>query len=68
MRQTRYGRHSQSPAPHADGCLDTPVPIRGKTSARDESRGDDMRLSCHAAALRSEDAGHACPVRVEWRP
>jgi len=31
VRATRYGRHCQSPAPHADGCLDTPVLIRGKS-------------------------------------
>jgi len=27
VRATRYGRHSRSRAPHADGRLDTPVPI-----------------------------------------
>jgi len=31
VRASRYGRHFQSRAPHADGCLDTPAPIRGKT-------------------------------------
>jgi hypothetical protein len=28
VRATRYGRHFQSPAPHADGRLDTPLLIR----------------------------------------
>jgi hypothetical protein len=44
VRATRYGRHCQSRAPHADGCLDPPVPIRGnKPDIRDILDGATCR-------------------------
>jgi hypothetical protein len=75
VRATRYGRHVQSRAPHAAGCLDASLPIRDNNPdvrAAFSMRPDVTPLYTESvpqigAALR-EDAGPAGAVGEEWGP
>ena len=73
VRATRDDRHSQSPAPHADGCLDAPVPICGNNPGHAHYfvHGHDAtrwRITATHRHYRCKDAGNASPDDWEWRP